>query len=706
VSRLKLCLAIHNHQPVGNFGAVFEKAYDDCYRPFVDALERHPRVRLSLHYTGPLLEWFARFRPDFLARLRALAGRGQVEILGGGLFEPILAVLPERDALAQIAGMRDFCARELGCAPDGLWLAERAWEPDLPRVLARAGVRFSLLDDTAFLHAGIPADELYGHFITEKAGATVALFPIDRRMRYLIPFREPEELVATLRELHGRGQRSVTYGDDGEKFGLWPGTKEWVYGKGWLERFLGALEACGDFLELSHFAEALADPPAGRVYLPTASYEEMMEWALPARAQAAYDDFRHTLEREGRLDAVRPWVRGGIWQGFLAKYPESNALHKRMLLVSERVERAARVAEVAGTPEALALAEEARTHLYRGQCNDPYWHGLFGGLYSRHLRGAAYQELLRAQSCADRLLPDGAELRIARRDYDCDGAEEILVDSPVLAAIVSPARGGAVTEIDYLPRAVNITDVLARRVEGYHRKVAQAFAQGSGADAPRSIHDLQLAKEAGLERYLVADRHGRHAFVQHLLDPDTGFEEAVRGKLRALSETATSPWRVVEACAVEGEARVHLERADGIAALAKRIFLRARGEIEASFSLAATGEERPVLFAVEVNFALPAEAPAQCYFDLGAHRPGMREPGQQSGVRSLLAVDEHTGLEIAFATSWPAEVWRFPVETVSQSEEGFERTFQGCAVLFLWRGGLRREAAQELRITLGIRERP
>jgi hypothetical protein len=56
--RARLALAIHNHQPVGNFGWVFAEVYDRAYLPMLEALERHPGVRLSLHYTGPLLDGF------------------------------------------------------------------------------------------------------------------------------------------------------------------------------------------------------------------------------------------------------------------------------------------------------------------------------------------------------------------------------------------------------------------------------------------------------------------------------------------------------------------------------------------------------------------------------------------------------------------------------------------------------------------------
>jgi len=36
---IRLCLVLHNHQPVGNFDGVFEKAYQDSYLPFLNVFE-------------------------------------------------------------------------------------------------------------------------------------------------------------------------------------------------------------------------------------------------------------------------------------------------------------------------------------------------------------------------------------------------------------------------------------------------------------------------------------------------------------------------------------------------------------------------------------------------------------------------------------------------------------------------------------------
>src|SRR4051794_40104009 len=113
-----LLFAIHNHQPDGNFGQVFEQSYEDCYGPVVDALIDAPHVRVALHHTGALLEWIEQHRPAYFDKMRSLVARKQVEILGGGFYEPMLAVLPERDAIGQIHMMAEYCESRFGVRPE------------------------------------------------------------------------------------------------------------------------------------------------------------------------------------------------------------------------------------------------------------------------------------------------------------------------------------------------------------------------------------------------------------------------------------------------------------------------------------------------------------------------------------------------------------------------------------------------------------
>src|SRR5205085_9767111 len=110
----------------------FEKIYRRCYLPFVEALERHPSIRIGLHYSGPLLEWFAQRHPEFLDQLGEMSRRRQIELVGGGFYEPILISLPPEDQIEQLSRMREYLARRFGIAPTGAWLTERVWEPQLP----------------------------------------------------------------------------------------------------------------------------------------------------------------------------------------------------------------------------------------------------------------------------------------------------------------------------------------------------------------------------------------------------------------------------------------------------------------------------------------------------------------------------------------------------------------------------------------------
>src|SRR5438094_10214337 len=103
-------------------------------------------------------------------------------------------------------------------------------------------------------------------------------------MRYLVPFADPQEAVRYLEGRRGAG--AVTLVDDGEKFGVWPGTHGLVYGKRWLRRFLDALRVAPG-LTLSTFSGYLAaSPPRARIYLPTGAYTAMGAWAPPAAAAA------------------------------------------------------------------------------------------------------------------------------------------------------------------------------------------------------------------------------------------------------------------------------------------------------------------------------------------------------------------------------------------------------------------------------------
>jgi alpha-amylase len=658
---------------VGNFGHVFEKAMRDSYEPFLELLAEHPDIRVGLHYSGCLLEWIEDHRPAHVDLMKSLTDRGQIEIIGGGYYEPIFPAIPERDARAQVRSYFDRLEKVFGKRPAGLWLTERVWDTSLPSLFHDLGVRYTLVDDSHFRYAGLAPDQVWGPFLAEREGKGLVIFPIDQRLRYMIPFREPAETIEYIKERAAGSEGFVAcYGDDGEKFGLWPDTHEWVFEKGWLRRFFVALEEAREEVRTALFSDYLESAEVrGRVYLPPASYEEMMEWVLPPSLGRRLEDFMAELKKVGKWEELAPFVRGGHWEMFLKKYEETNRMHKRMLLCSRRL---------ASLP---AAPEEARRALLRSQCNCAYWHGVFGGLYLNYLRHAVYQQVLTAEALAG----INPRLSIETLDYDLDGSDEILVGSPRLNAFVSPRLGGSIVALEYPPKRFSISNVLGRREETYHRKLAQAAA-GQGQDAPKTIHERVVAKEEGLEKFLVYDRFPRVSLQDHLTASDVTLEKIEKEDAPELAALAGARYE----SAVDHQV-ITLSRecscGDAMVKVEKTLrFKEDRAGFSAEYRISAGGLGRiTARFGVEFNLTLLAgNEPERHYLINGARpeNPTMIGRGTHDNVSSISLVNVPDQFTAVIRSSIPSRLFRFPVETVSQSETGFERTYQGSCLWLTW----------------------
>ena len=188
---IRLILALHNHQPIGNFDHVFQQAYEDSYLPFLDVFSRYASLRIALHTSGSLMEWLDARHGEYVDRLAQLAGEGRIEILGGAFYEPILAMIPSRDRIGQIRSYSRWLQNRLGATVRGMWVPERVWEQSLARDLVDAGIEYTILDDFHFKMAGLTDAELTGHLLTEDEGRLLSVFPGSERLRYLIPFGSP-----------------------------------------------------------------------------------------------------------------------------------------------------------------------------------------------------------------------------------------------------------------------------------------------------------------------------------------------------------------------------------------------------------------------------------------------------------------------------------------------------------------------------------
>lgn len=660
--KIYFVLAVHNHQPVGNLSEVFQHSFEQTYQPFLSVLEQFPGVSIALHYSGSLLEWLEKNRPDFIRRLRALVDRGQVEILGGAYYEPILPVIPGEDKIGQMRYMSERLKDLFGVTPKGMWLAERVWEPHLARPIAESGLEYLAVDDAHFFEIG--QQGLYSYYRTEEEGWPLDIFPISEQLRYLIPFKSPQETIDFFREHQDpHEQRLFVLADDGEKFGGWPGTYETVYEQGWLEEFFSLLEENRNWLKVVTFNQyRRMFPPRGPVYLPTASYREMKEWS------------------------------GGFWRNFLTRYPESNRLHKKMLSVRRRLDK---------LPPGEAR-QQAQKHIWAAQCNCAYWHGVFGGLYLNFLRAAIWENLLQAERIIDSQIEPGPFLKVLAVDHSYSGEKELAINTDRFSLLLAPHLGGSLWELSWKPASANLLDTLTRRPEPYHQQLAeQAAAPKPPEKGAVSIHHLQKVKEEGLMEHLHYDPYSRVALIEHFLSSGISLEEFIHANYQEPGEFLMQPAPAqLVSLPADGDSsgrpgiKVIFRRAGGLdeqgqLILKKSITLCAgQDEISVDYTLHNTGL-RPITywFAVEFNLAMMGGYDEQRWFEiLGRELPErhLASTGSEDQVEQVSLHDNRRSLKFTLQFNKPAQLWRAPVETISLSEGGLERVYQQSMILPRW----------------------
>ncbi len=669
---------------MGNFDYVMESSCERAYLPFLQTLRRFPALHMAFHFSGSLIEWLETHRPDVLDLLGELVRRGNVELLSAGFYEPILTMIPSRDKLGQLRKMNRYLHKRFNYEPHGSWLTERVWEPHLVTPLAKAGLEYTIVDDYHFLSAGHRPEDLSGYYYTEDEGYTLGVFPISQQLRYAMPFEDPQKTIDLLRsKATESGDELLVMADDGEKFGIWPGTFKTVYQDKWLERFFSLLTENREWLHTTTFkAFHATHRPRGLVYLPTASYFEMSQWTLPPTLSRDFDKFVHELRDRGEENFARPFVKGGIWRNFLSKYSESNWMQKRVTDLSDRITRLEKT--LTGP-----LPPEVKDDLYRAECNCGYWHGVFGGLYLPHLRHAIYEHLLKAETALAKITRE--PLRVL--DIDKDGYAEYQLRNALLQIFIRE-KGAAIQEIDVLPAAFNATNTLRRYSESYHAKLPFATTV---EDARGSIHDVVLAKEPNLQNYLFTDHYPRLSWIDHFFGENESLESFYRGEAQDRADFMNTRFHadpVKSGLKLTATGRIWRLPVT----LIKTAILTKQG-LDFRITVKNTAEhEIHGLYACEFNFGLLGGNSPDRYYELDgdtSYRTPLNTKAEDASVQQVRLVDEGDKFALTLKFTEPVRLWRSPVETISMSEAGFERVYQASCVVPLWPFTLQPGASRE-----------
>ncbi|MFZ5481451.1 MAG: alpha-amylase/4-alpha-glucanotransferase domain-containing protein [Myxococcota bacterium] len=719
-----LVLALHNTQPPGTTGAEIRRAFERAYFPMLDALGDFPALRVSMHWSGQLLEWMELHSPDHLDRLLALVASGRVEPLGGLWGGGLVPALPERDVVGQVQAMSRWWKARADVKLRGAWLPYCGWDPSLARVLGRLGLQYTVLEESQF-HPAIAPD---GYHLTEREGTALALFAADTRLGRLVPDTPPGKILKAIALRAKEGARCLVLALPGEGFGAaLDSSSTACFGgnRGWVRRFFQALVDNQHWLKQVGFGTVLDRMrPTDRAYPPASVSLPVALAALGGASGAAFWQLLSDARRGDDPTATRaaPFLRTAPWESLLVRHPEVNRLHKRMLRTSAEVWRLRSLLREARPSEGdprLDSLEDATRALYRGQNASAYVLGVDVGAQDAGVRHNAWAELMRAEFAVATALGEAGKIRGEQVDYDCDGRAEVVVRTPHLSAIVAPSAGGALVELGAWAIPGNVLNVRTRREEAEHEEVKrgenlprilpepgledEAYAEieitesyEDAADAVPEVTatDVRLV-ETGLAERLHYDRHVRASFLDHFLGPEATLSNVRNGRFPEAGDFCGADYQLLHfeetadqvVCGVARDGNVNEGAALRLVRILKRFaFNRESPVIDVRYEIANRYHE-PVRarFALELNLCLDGLAGGELFLETpGGGLHSVTALGDLPDVGEVTLTDGNRGWRLTLKMQQPGHLWHFPIETVSRTPKGVGACFQGVCLMPWW----------------------
>jgi hypothetical protein len=410
-----LILGSHAHVPHGAGERDFENAYTELVRPFVSTLCRYPDIQAVVHYSGTLLHWMEKSHPELLMLIADMVARKQVEMLGGGFYEPLLPVIPQQDRIGQIELLTTYLRRHFGKRPQGCWIPAFAWEQQLVSPLAACGMSYAFLEERQFQAAGAAPEDLFAPCISEDQGKLITVFPVLRSVEIAPAKKNVLAVCAELRKRLPAGGIVPVFPEPPSGGGGEAADYAW-------NRFFGELS------------------------LP----ESPVECVTPGKMLKGLNG----LKKLGFPDSAGAAGERVTPRRFLIEHPEVNGIYAKMIFTGVLIN------QLRGDK---ARKQNAREELWKAQGADILFVAARDGLCRHTLRKAAYRSLIGAERITREKGKFGPSL--VQFDFDLDGEAEYLFQDAKINCYIQPL-GAGIFELDYLPRSWNYLDAGSGRETG------------------------------------------------------------------------------------------------------------------------------------------------------------------------------------------------------------------------------------------------
>jgi len=403
--KINLILGSYAHVPFGAPDHDFENAYENILKPFISNLYKYPRIQAVLHYSGVFLYWIERSHGELFMLLSDMVSRRQVELLGGGFYEPMLPLIPLQDKIGQIEMFTTYLRKHFGKKPLGCWIPALAWEQNLTGPLSACGMGYTFLSEDQFIKAGVKPNELYSPCLTEDQGKLVTVFPVFQSLEKELAEKNAQ---AVFKKLHDK-----------------------------LPERAGRIVSVFPQKIFSNSGEAV-DYAWNRFFEELTLSESIVESVVPSKIYKGLGSLRKACFPDSSC-------AGGVPpRSFLIARPEANGIYSKMMLTNLLINH--------------LRGDKARKLNAREEQWKAQGYSLFSStdsLYRHCLRKAVYRSLIGAE----RITREKTKFvsSVLRLDFDFDGINEYLFQDQKLNCYIQ-TKGASVFELDYLPRAWNYLD--------------------------------------------------------------------------------------------------------------------------------------------------------------------------------------------------------------------------------------------------------
>jgi hypothetical protein len=412
MKKISFILGVSGHLPSGSGEDEFEAFYNREIKPLVSTLYKFPRINMVFHYSGVLLHWMERRHPELFMLFEDLLSAKQVELLGGGFYEPMMSLLPPPDKIGQIEMLTTYLRRQFGKRPQGCWVPAPAWEQNMVGPLNTCGMGYTFLDSLWFAGAGAKSGEgdLFAPCITEDQGKIITVFPVSEKAS-----RDLEQ-----------GKSRI------------------------LNELPKTLPPVRDYL-VTAFPAGFGNESAGenelkfhRLFEEFSNADPRIEFSTPGRIFKTLKGLDKIYFAGGREGGPHP-------RRFLVDYPEANGIY------AKTVHTHVLINQLKGDKSRKRIALE---ELWKAQDSGVFspCKGSLPGLCRSQVRKAAYRALLEAEKITREGKPFTPSLSVF--DFNLNGTGDYLFQDEKLNCYVR-SRGASIFELDYLPRTWNYLDTFA-----------------------------------------------------------------------------------------------------------------------------------------------------------------------------------------------------------------------------------------------------